>query len=120
MHTVMENTCILDVLLTQVNDSEDGTYPLTIPATTEKEAAIVCRLAEQMGRSLSTRVLAGLEMIEQGNSRIAPSLLREVGYELTLSVRHINAKLPVGYYVSVRHLYVHPEARAGWEACLGS
>lgn len=99
MHIVMENTCILDVLLTQVNDREDGTYPLTIPATTEKEAAIICRLAEQLGRPLARRVIAGLELIEQGVSRVAPSLIREVGYELTLSMRHINTRLPSGYYV---------------------
>ena len=95
----MENTDIIAALLAEVDSREDGTYSLTEPATPEKEATAICRLSERLGRPIPRRVLAGMELIEQGANRIAPSLLREVGYDLTLAVRYINTKLPKGHHV---------------------
>ncbi len=95
----MQSKECISILLSEVNSREDGTYPLTQPATPEKEAVTICRLAELLGRSLNRRVLAGIELIEEGAARVAPSLFREVGYDLTLAMRYINTKLPAGYHV---------------------
>ncbi len=95
----MESIDNVTVLLTQADSREDGTYPLTEPSTPEQEAASICRLSERLGRPVPRRVLAGLELIEQQVRRVAPSLLREVGYDLTLAIRYINTKLPQGYHV---------------------